>query len=774
MLRCIVTQDVQFTNAYCCFSLEIGGIVGRNIFLDVPKEHEIHEASIIMIDDSDNILAKIRDSCDQMRECINSQHPEALLKYLWAYLVTILVKIKESGKENLISSESKTIPVTLALEMLHATWSGGGIEIQSFRPVEKNVAVKLINLSEELYGLCLMYFRAKTESKEKDVSEYNSDLAQQIYFSWFAIRGKRYPVMEKEYFGYVLEPHSKTFKDIYGRSVECIASEIQKYSESFHKIGIEYHAAEIARRDSIRETLSGEQHLANGESWSELCGTELHREICNSLCSDMFCLSKQTRIPEMLLSDLAFVPGEDDGFFDDSKYSGTPLQMMPSKIKPLIKMNDGYYCTEPFSLRDSLYRSLKFAVGRRKPGEEEIWNCGQKRMSESAFGVYMPDKYKNAKILQEVYYPHSKNNWTEVDCIVIVDDTLICVEVKAGNSALSSPVRYLNRHFNSIERLIMKSFDQTKRFVEYIETGDSISIYRRNGSSTYEKVQTISQNSIRRIVPIGLTLETFTPHSSTIKEFRNLVVGSGQHPYICMSIDDLLVLSKLFDSLGEFVHYLEFRQSVGGMKKHMFFDELGYACRYIEGDRRRDFEENGQYDRDADIICHWEGEQSKLDEYFNDPDYFGMEVPKRHMPKYTTRVLDLLESNGTAGWLSTSALIRDMLSEDIAGFEEKIVTAMKEVKRHIAVVFNVNCDNQQFFICVVKKDTEFTRERAFIGVNSLAASQGILGKFDVLTLTRKSLSKQNSELHLKRQMKVTDRDAIDFESLKRDYGVLIF
>lgn len=692
-----------------------------------------------MFGDPDNILAEIRDVSNQIRECVNSQHPKALLRSLWAHLATKTVVDEVLKIRYESNTEPDKIAIILALEMLHATLAGDGVITKEFKNIDNDTAMKLIRCSEKLFSLCMQYIFATSEVKGREFVGVDQSLEFPVHSSWL-LRGKRYPALEKEYFEYVLKPHAVTLREIYDIDEKVIAKEIQKFSNNIHTFGIHMdRVLEITKRYLYCMDIHEDEYLAGESSWTRSYLTELHNIIQDSLCDDVFCLSRQTRLPEKFLSDLACVPGENESFFDSSKFSGTPLQGMPSRIRPLIELDGEYYCTEPFSIRDSLYRVVKFSVDRQKPEKKEEWNKSQKAMSEAAFGEYLPDKYNNANIQLEVYYEEQEIGWTEIDCIVSIDDVLICVEAKAGNSALSSPVRNLEEHLSGVQRLIMKSFKQTNRFVRYIESNKISSIYKKPGSKMNNVVGRIDYCKLRKIIPIGLTLETFTPHSTGMKDYYDLTVGEDKHQYICMSVDDLLVLSKVFNTLGQFVHYLEFRQEVGRMDGPSVQDELCYACKYINGDWKGGSIGEGSYGGKLEMIKHREMEKSVLDEYFEDPNYSSKNAPQQSIPSRVADILELLESTGEDGWLSMNAFIRNMSDDEMQELNGKIAIAMKATMKYNAVVFDATCGEERRIFSVVKKDSMFTKERTMYGFEAIAKAYHISGEYVALRMTRKTI-----------------------------------
>jgi len=60
----------------------------------------------------------------------------------------------------------------------------------------------------------------------------------------------------------------------------------------------------------------------------------LYGGICN--------LSRHTKLPVKILEDLAYEPGAEKEFFADGNYCGTPYRTLPARVRPLVKLADGY------------------------------------------------------------------------------------------------------------------------------------------------------------------------------------------------------------------------------------------------------------------------------------------------------------------------------------------------------------------------------------------------------------------------------------------------
>src|SRR5690554_4627441 len=207
-------------------------------------------------------------------------------------------------------------------------------------------------------------------------------------------------------------------------------------------------------------------------------------------------------------------------------------------------------------------------------------------MSEAAFADILDAQLPGATVLQEGYYkdPDSKQ-WSENDTLILVDDGLLLVEARPGAAAtIASPALDFGRHAQSVQDLVLKAYKQCARFFNYVNSADEVSLYHLVDGK-YEECSRVRRSDYRVMVPIGLTVESFSPFSTYCKELLQVEPLLGKHAFISLSIDDLFVLKRLLPTPGEFAHYLEVRQAVAGIRGAHLFDEFDHLGAYLKKNR---------------------------------------------------------------------------------------------------------------------------------------------------------------------------------------------
>ena len=132
-------------------------------------------------------------------------------------------------------------------------------------------------------------------------------------------------------------------------------------------------------------------------------------------------------------------------------------------------------------------------------------------MTEESFQVIFAGQLSNAPKFTEVYFKDAKTGeWVETDLILALADVLLVVEAKAGVQAMHSPATNFKSHERVIRNLIVKAYEQCRRFIEYLASAFEVPVFNLvNGR--YVEVGRLRHRSFRSILPIGLTVEAFTP-----------------------------------------------------------------------------------------------------------------------------------------------------------------------------------------------------------------------------------------------------------------------
>jgi hypothetical protein len=651
-----------------------------------------------------SLLKDMESIADRMRELIVKMPPHDLLGYIYAQhmMKTMGNQIggekqgQEDGPDDVVNENQ------FLLEYVHAVLASDAAPADM--EFDEALCAELFELGRKLREQA-MFFAMATSADTKDgiFGPNTADIEFRAKSTWVMIRGNRYQVLEGEFYRYVLAPHNDVLEEVYGIGATDIAEGFQAMADatrSGHANAIieMMKQFEAAKAFSIEQGKSMEDAM---EAW--VAENAEQSKAARGAMEDMFRggianVSRHTKLPPTLLADLSYQRGEDTEFFAAGDFKGTPFRTLPARKKPLIQLGSDYYAVDPCFARDAGYRALLFNLLQRKPDYKKAFKDRQKMMSEAAFADILDAQLPGATVLQEVYYkdPDSKQ-WSENDTLILVDDVLLLVEAKAGAAAtIASPALDFGRHAQSVQDLVLKAYKQCARFFNYVNSADEVSLYHLVDGK-YEECSRVRRSDYRVMVPIGLTVESFSPFSTYCKELPQVEPLLGKHAFISLSIDDLFVLKRLLPTPGEFAHYLEVRQAVAGIRGAHLFDEFDHLGAYLKKNRfDQDIVEQLKEEKANMLI--WDGMSDIVDRSFEGEEWESKPFPSQKFPEEVLKLLGALDSTRASGWLSAESHIRDLGEEGRNNLAKMLSDLRKTLLQHPARYFVLGGDGVPLFV----------------------------------------------------------------------------
>ncbi|WP_353119004.1 SEC-C domain-containing protein [Nitratidesulfovibrio sp.] len=618
----------------------------------------------------------------RLRELIATQPPCDLLGYV--YGTSLMQGVTGATKEAECSENAEAIcriteDTQFLLEYVHAVLAS--IPDRGIGLFDEAVCAKIFECARELRMTAMVHAMRSSGGTEGGFFGPNTaDIEAQAKMVWVTLRGNRYMVLEGEFYTFVLAPHDVLLRETYGVGADEIAAGFQNmansirtgHSAAFEQIEEQLDAAQAfadARGQSLEKATANwaAEHAGDREMAVRAFDDMMHGGICN--------VSRHTMLPATLLADLAYDRGEDVEFYADGPYSGTPFRTLPARKKPLVKLGDEYYATDSCFIRDAGYRALLHNLLRRRPDYRKEFEARQKSMTEMAVIEILSAQLKGAVVHREVYYRDTTTRqWAESDTLILIDDMLMLVEAKSGAAAtIASPALDFARHTQAVQELVIKAYRQCRRFFEYLQSANEVPIFKLENGKHVECGR-LRRTDYRVMLPIGLTVESFSPFSTMCKEFQDIAPILGKHPFLSLSIDELLVLTRFLPTMGGLAHYLEVRQAVAGMKGVFLFDEFDHLGAYIERNRF-DWVLAKQLAEGNFSMLTWDGMSGVVDRHFEGVDWEDRQVPMQDFPPELRGLLDALDRTRAPGWLSAESHIRNFRDEvrnNLAGVLAKL------------------------------------------------------------------------------------------------------
>ncbi|MGX7951664.1 hypothetical protein ACWPM1_03775 [Tsuneonella sp. HG249] len=407
---------------------------------------------------------------------------------------------------------------------------------------------------------------------------------------WVHVRGRRYQLHERQALIDVITPHSDILEKLFGISAGALIAELDKILGKLTR-GLQelYQELEEVRDRTLArmEEVINEGDFENVEAVREKVFEDDDLREANArvargfVAYDLFDVELVTNLPRTLVDELSYEPGEDEEFFAPGDFSGWPLRQWPVMKRPFIRVEGRTYCFDMFSLFDNFYRVLQRAIFRIYPEYRSDWNDRQKTVSEKLPFEYFEKLLPGPTIYNPVYYRwrtgEGPAQWHEADGLLIYDDYLFVVEVKAGAFTYTSPSTDLKAHIESLRNLVLGPARQGSRFVDYLESADVITIH----DAEHREVGRLSRGQFRKISICTVTLDPFTELAARAQHLRNVGLDIGQRPIWALSIDDLRAYVDLFDDPLTFLHYAEQRTEAANSELIELDDELDHLGMYL-------------------------------------------------------------------------------------------------------------------------------------------------------------------------------------------------
>jgi len=664
--------------------------------LDEAAEQKRKEAASSLLRDMEATAAR-------MRALIVAMPPHDLLGYIYAQRLMKAIWEQDIAAEEreAIAPDDVVNENQFLLEYVHAVLASDAAPDK----VEFGEAkcAELFELGRELRQQAMFYAMfTSADTKDGAFGPHTADIEYRAKSAWVLLRGNRYQVLEGEFYRYVLAPHDDVLKEVYGIGAEEISIGFQAMADAARS-GHADAIMEMMKQFDAVQTFAGAESKALEEVMETWVADNAEQAKSAGLAlDDMFRggvanVSRHTNLPSALLADLAYQRGEETEFFAPGDRAGTPYRTLPARKKPLVQLGSDYYAIDPCFTRDAGYRALLFNLLQRKPDYKVDFNERQKVMSEAAFADILNAQLPSAKVFQEVYYkdPESRQ-WSENDTLILIEDVLFLVEAKAGAAAtIASPALDFGRHAQSVQDLVIKAYKQCERFFNYLNSADEVSLYNLVDGK-YVECARIRRADYRVMVPIGLTVESFSPFSAFCKELPQVEPLLGKHAFVSLSIDDLFVLKRLLPTPGEFAHYMEVRQTVAGLRGAHLFDEVDHLGAYLKKNRF-DADMADQLKDNKVSMVIWDGMSHDVDRSFEGEDWESGPFPTQRFPQEVLKLLGALDARRASGWLAAESYIRNLGEEGRSDLAKMLAQLRKSLSEHPARYFLYGSDTP-FFI----------------------------------------------------------------------------
>lgn len=544
---------------------------------------------------------------------------------------------------------------------------------------------KLYSEVRELYYKLNFAFHIAHTAVLKSLDKHYDDKYDAFYVKaqilWANVRGHRYMLHDLPHLHDLLSPHGDIFKELFNITIDDFIQGLRRLqdslSEGLQKVTLEMKEFRQKTSDLIDGKITADtseadlpelmQDVVREQGWQDWQTSIIGRFVK----FDLFDVEKVTGFPGQLLKELAWSPGQDKDLFAPGEFSGWPLRVLPIQVRPFLCVDGRYYCFELLNLMDNLYRIIQRMIFRLRPEYKETWNERQKTISENLPFRLFERLLQNSKTYRSVYYrrPIGESNelkWCETDGLIIFDDHLLIVEVKAGAFTYTPPTTDFPAYMASIKALLLKPALQAKRFLEYLQSKDEIEIF----DDKHNQITTLRHDQFRHITACCVTIDSFTTLAAQAESLKPIGADLKDFPVWSVSVDDLRVYADIFDSSLMFTHFLEERQRAFKSPALEVEDELDHLCLYLKHNRYVTYAEELYQSSPV----KWHGYRLALDKYFHKARIApGTEKkPTQPLPLRITEIIKIMERKGRGGRCQAARYLLDMDGGTRKDFNESL------------------------------------------------------------------------------------------------------
>lgn len=646
----------------------------------------------------------------EIKNMVTRFNPLEILKTSYGNML-----VRHIGKTSEFQHSFEDIHSVRMIDYVQSIIVSSKAKSNSYEEFSESVWFNINNKVSKLYSKLNEYHLRYEKHKQLNNPNFNKEyhaLYLEAQLIKTNVRGHRYQYFDIEHLRDLLMPHDDFFQEEYNLSVEDFINGIERiqYSLTF---GMDDTISEI--RSLIDKTCLVE----NNDAELEFFKTDL-LEVSEALYNrffgyDLFDVELVTQLPRKLLLELSWKVGEEQNFFSQGEYKGWPLRKLPIEEKPFLNYEDKIYCFDYYSLFDNLYRNIQRLVFRVRPDYREQWNEKQKEISErlplKLFSKLLP----GAEIYDSYHYrgrtgTEQKKQWCEGDGLILFDDHLFVIEVKAGSFTYTHPSTDFKAFIDSIKSLAEKPYKQSVRFIDTLEEDGIVDIYNDN-SDKKELLASIDISNFRHITSCSVTIDNFNEFTAKLDKLASISIELGELPNWNMSLDELRVYADYFESPSIFLHYVEQRLIASQTYKLNLDDELDHLGLYIA--------ENHYYklaDLADEKFIFFGGFREELDNYYADLLMPSKEEPKKPLqpiPQNFKEIINVLEMQAKRGFTKVVSTFLDFDFKSRNEINNNLNTLrVKQLNENRIIPLYLNGENSITFMCKQDGAQNFNKDEA--------------------------------------------------------------
>ncbi|PZP99213.1 MAG: hypothetical protein DI587_11200 [Variovorax paradoxus] len=573
------------------------------------------------------VIAEIDALVDRIVAAVGALPPDQLLLLAWQEqaMTTEHVKVEaDVGREDVIAHRMVDYVQGVIAAAPRAHEQKAQLEEADWKALKADVTALFSKINGEYLICATAHARATGSGMDEAMEEFHA----RAQMHWCHVRGDYYQFHQVDVMADLLRSQSSLIEAAYGITSEQLVGEIKKVWTSLtFGFGAAQealfcgHSAFVADVDRLRDAGHGE---LEGQDFEEMLrsaaervgyGAAVRQAMGVVFEMGLFDLQRLTDLPAAFLDDFSWAPGQDSAFLADGPFRGWPLRIQPVFKRPFLKLNGKHYCFDIHTLFDNFYRQLEKRIYVLLPGEKQAWIANRKAASEALPIEDFERLLPGASVHREVYYPlpagpGEHKHFAEADCVLVYDDHLFVIEVKAGAFTYTSPANDLPAYVRSLQALVGDPGQQGHRFLTYLESADEVPIF----DAKRRPVGRLRKGDFRCMTVCAVTLDAFSELAAQSQHLHLVGVSAPSRPIWSLSLSDLRVYRDVFAGPLHFLHFVEQRMRASSSTVLRLDDELDHLGLYFE---HNDYEKYASEMSQQRARMQFTGYRSPLDAYFS-------------------------------------------------------------------------------------------------------------------------------------------------------------
>jgi len=296
---------------------------------------------------------------------------------------------------------------------------------------------------------------------------------------------------------------------------------------------------------------------------------------------ELFVIDPSPDVPSSVLDFLSAELGSNRDFLE-GKAKGWPLGDTVIRRKPLVRRDGKTYAFNPLLLSRVLLDAMETAVRETDARYfDDKFLPARARYLETRVVEHVAALLPGATIHRNLKYEvteNGKSKLVETDALMVFDRYLFIVEAKAGGVTAAAHRGAMSRIKAHLESLIADAAKQGFRTRDYIAEKSPARFVAEDGSAV--TIPNLTEfDGVFVITPTLTPLAYFATRLSTIRNLASL--PPGRWPW-SVFLNDLRVVSELFESPAEFVLYLERRLLINETADIATPDELDFVMFFLK------------------------------------------------------------------------------------------------------------------------------------------------------------------------------------------------